>query len=662
MASVDYNSGGSERGGLGRDGDGGGLLPGGMSGGLFGDLSDGVWDTVGATVFINLLALALPLSLLQIYDRILPADGTSTLTLLVIGVAVALGLEAFLQFGRALSAGWSAARFEHRTGCLAMSRVLHADLADFERRGAGAHVESLNALGQLKDFYAGQALRALLDLPFAALFLAIVFWLGGPLVLVAITVMVLFSACALILGRRLREVLSERLTADDRRLNFIIEVLGGIHTVKTMAMEAQMLRRYERLQETSSGWNYAVAASNASAMGAGSLFLYANLFAVAGFGSLLVMDGALSVGGLAACTMLSSRALQPLQRALGVWTRFQGVKLARARLDEVLTLKQENAPQTVRHELQTGKDLVLEKVSFGYDPKLPPVLKDIDLRVKPGNTIAIAGGNACGKTTLLQLLMGALVPGSGKALLGRQDLGEFTARQRSDAIAYLPQNGAVFKGTILENITMFRPEHTAHALSLARRLGLDQVVARLPNGYHTVVGDSAGEALPRGIRQRIAVVRALCTRPRIILFDEANAAIDNEGDAQLRGLLESLKADHTMVLVTHRPSLLQLADQVYDLADGRLTPRPGDVGEAGDAGDAGEQLKSDFLDRVGGGKAEAPSTAGKSMKADESEKAEKSTKAKKSTKSDKPMKAGKSSKAGKAAKAGKSGKPGKAKS
>jgi ATP-binding cassette subfamily C protein LapB len=579
---VDYDIGGP-------DGPGPGL-----GGGLFGDLSDGVWDCVGASVFINLLALALPLALLQIYDRILPADGTATLTLLVGGVAVALLLEAFLQFGRALSAGWSAARFEHRVGCLAMARVLHADLADFERRGAGAHVESLNALGQLKDFYAGQALRAVLDLPFAALFLGIVYWLGGPLVLIAGAVMILFTATALVLGRRLRQVLGARMAADDHRLNFIIEVLGGIHTVKTMAMEAQMLRRYERLQETSSGWNYSVAAANATAMGVGSVFLYANLFAVAGFGSLLVMDGALSVGGLAACTMLSSRALQPLQRALGVWTRFQGVKLARARLDEVLTLQQEAAPAVAQHELRTDQDLVLDNVSFGYDPKLPPVLSNVSLRIRPGSTIAIAGGNACGKTTLLQLLMGALLPGSGQVMLGRQDLREFTTRQRSGAIAYLPQKGAIFKGTILDNITMFRPEYAAHALSLARQLGLDQVVARMPDGYHTMVGDAAGDALPRGIRQRIAVVRALSSRPDIILFDEANAAIDNEGDAKLRHLLESLQAAHTLVLVTHRPSLLQLADQVYDLADGKLTPRPGDLGEAG------EQLKASFLDRVGG--------------------------------------------------------------
>ena len=530
------------------------------------------WDTVGATLLINLLSLVLPLTLMQVYDRIIPNAAFSTLTLLILGAGAALMLEAMLQYLRAVTAGWSAARYEHLEGCRAIERMLSARLSTFEEQGIGEHLENFNALSRLKDFYSGQAMRALIDLPFALIFVAAVAYLGGWLALVTAGILILFAITAAGLGRQLRKVLLDRASNDNRRQNFIVEVLGGIGTVKSMAMEAQMARRFERLQETCSKTNYRVAEAGSYANGASTYFSYAMLFTVAATGSLLVIDGALSVGGLAACTLLSGRAMQPLQRAMGAWTRFQDVRIARSRFQNLLDLEIDAPPRAEQPKLRGDEVLELKNVSFGYRPDERMILHDINLRLEPGKAIAIAAeGYGNGQTTLIQLIAGELVPTSGTITLGGHNLVDLAPVTKSRAISYLPSIGTALKGTILENITMFRPKRTQVALELSERLGLDQIVARLPRGYETVIGDGVSDSLSQGVLQRISLIRGLAPQPLFILFDEANTAIDGPGDAELRTILGEIKATNGLVLISHRPSLLKLADETYELKDGRIT-------------------------------------------------------------------------------------------
>lgn len=233
----------------------------------------GGWlDLMVATLFINILSLAMPLTLLQVYDRIIPNNASGTLAMLILGVASALLLEALLRLGRSWVSGWMGARFDHLAGCMAMERLLHSGVPDFERQGSGVHLERLNALGTLREFYAGQAILALVDLPFAVLFLAVIAYLGTWLVFVPLGLLVVFVLTALYVGKRLRGSLEDRIMSDERRFNFIIEVLGAVHTVKGLAMEEQMLRRYERLQETSAEANFEVAKDSAKALSVGAFF------------------------------------------------------------------------------------------------------------------------------------------------------------------------------------------------------------------------------------------------------------------------------------------------------------------------------------------------------------------------------------------------------
>jgi ATP-binding cassette subfamily C protein LapB len=530
-------------------------------------------ELVLISLFMNLLGLALPLVLLQVYNRILPNAALSTFALLILGIGAALILESALKLGRSYLTGWVSARFEHNAGVAALRRMLDAPLQDYERVGSGMHLERMNALGMVKDFYAGQSLLSVIDLPFAALYLAIIWLLGGWLVMVPLGLLVVFVILAVVLGDRLRAAIDSRMTLDDRRVNFIIEVLRGAHTLKSMAMEAQMMRRYERLQESCGLANQAVTRASSAAQGLGAFFSQAAMAATVGVGSYIVVTEDMSVGALAACTLLAGRSLQPIQRALGVWTRFQTIRLARKRLDAVFDMEPEAEPGLPPPRMVQGS-LILDGVAFRFSDKTPAVLHDLSVEVRPGECVGIAGGNGSGKSTLLGLMSGALKPSEGQVLLDGEPLTAFDPRKLKRHIAYLPQVGELYRGTMLENITMFDAGQAEDAIAQAEALGLGPIVASLPLGWDTPVGDSAGETLPRGIRQRIAIARALLPKPRIVLFDEANMAVDSAGDAHIKDVLDGLKGDRTLVLVTHRPSLLKMADRVFDLADGRLTPRP----------------------------------------------------------------------------------------
>lgn len=534
----------------------------------------GVFDMVVASFFINVLSLALPLVLLQIYDRILPNDSMNTLLILISGMGVALILEALLRVARAYLSGWMGARFEHIAGCAALERVLSSSVNDFEKEGSGVHLERLNSLSTLKEFYTGQAIMTLFDLPFAVIFLALISYLAGSLVLVPIFLIALFAISAWRIGIKLRAAIAQRMIADERRFNFIIEVLGGIHTLKSMSMETQMLRRYERLQEACAKTDYDVTLQSSSAMNLGALYSQLSIFAIVGFGSSFVIDGELTVGGLAACTMLAGRSMQPLQRAVGIWARLQSITLARDKLKELFEIQPEAESGLPILDEKFNGAIELRNVGLQFEGQDEPLFSGVNLDIQPGEIVGISGGNASGKSSLLYVILGAMRATEGQVLIDGRDIKDLDPHSVRSRIAYLPQHGVLFNGSILDNLTTFKPEQEEQALKIARLLGLDEVVARMPLGYDTQVGNGAYDSLPRGIKQRVAIGRALMSDPTVLLFDEANASMDSAGDKVLSEFLKTARGRRTLIMVTHRPSLLKMADRVFDLQDGRLTHRP----------------------------------------------------------------------------------------
>jgi len=554
-----------------------------------------------STLLINVLALALPLAILQILDRVVANQSLETLAFLVIGVVVALILEEILRGINGVVTSWLGARFEHNTSVAALERLMHVPLQHYQQDEPSIHEERILATSKVSEFYSGQALLVLFDLPFVVIYPILIYIIGGWLFAVPVFLLLLFSFLIYRFGNWMREQVRQRAIQDERRLGFLTEVLSGIYSVKTLTMESLMLRRYERLQGTNSVLGDALIRGNAMASNIGMLFSQIMIVSVVFASSWFVINGKMTPGGLSACMMLSVRALQPLRRGLSVWMRYQSFVAALDRLNQVFVMpydkdegKLEMPP--IKKELELRNiTLKFKDVDFRATQSLSRsalhggVNRDehednnfsnissrmafffnISLTLEAGQVIAILGTSGSGKTSLLSLMNSMLQPNSGEILVDGQPLNSFTTSSIYKGIALLPQTGTIVSGTILENMTMFDASLQDEALRISSKLGLDQIVAGLKLGYETPVGQGAAGTLPAGLRQVITIIRALVHKPSVILFDEANISLDMRMDKLLLDYLAEQKGKCSIVLVTHRPSLIRLADKIYSLADGRL--------------------------------------------------------------------------------------------
>ncbi|WP_417797498.1 peptidase domain-containing ABC transporter [Terasakiella pusilla] len=529
-------------------------------------------DILIASIAMNVLSLALPVSLLQVYDRIIPNTSFGTLIVLVTGVLCAILLETVLRVARGNMISWLGTKYEHRLGCAAFERVLNSERDSSSREAVGDTLERLGSLRSSREYYSGQMVASLIDIPFVVIFLGMVYILGGPIVWVPICILTLFGLVSFIYGTRLGKAIRNYNVWRDRRLNFQIEALSGIHTIKALGVEAQMEQRYSRLQDSVADADQKMVQLDTANQHISAVFAQITMVAVAAYGSTFVVDQQITVGVLAACTLLSGRAMQPFQRLTGLWSRLQNVLIARERINGIFDLPvREDAPNA-KAKIDEGR-VTLENVTFQYNGHAP-LFEDVSLDIKAGECIGIVGGNGVGKTTLLALLRGIYPLTQGQIKIDGVSLGEYSVEAlRGEGVAYLPQSGTVFNGTILDNLTMFDKRYRHKALALADGLGLNEVVAKMSQGYETVIGNSGSDSLPRGIRQRISIARALVKTPKVVLFDEANAAIDGPGDVFLREYLESLKGRTTLIMISSRPSLLRIADRAFEIKGATLVPK-----------------------------------------------------------------------------------------
>ncbi len=533
------------------------------------------WDVLLASLIINMTTLALPIVILQVYDRILPNQATDTFTLLIFGLLVAAVLEAVLRVTRSAILAWKGVQYEHTEGIHALERIVHSDLVKFESNSIGNYLDKMEGLKKVREFYSGQTILMLVDLPFVLVFLSLIFVFSGAMVLIPITVIAIFVVISYFTGKELKAALEKRSSADQRRQDFLIETLQGVHTVKAMAMEALMLRRYERLQAQSAASVYQVSRINSVVSGLGATFSQIVMVSFVGIGSIYVVSGELTIGALAAGTMLSGRVLQPALKAMGLWTQMQAVHIAGEKVDGMLSLPLEALKEHSRPiALQGG--IELKDVHFQHEGCDTELLSGISLDVKPGEAIGIIGANGVGKTTLVNLMMGFVNPTQGEVLLDGHNIKSLDGSSVRAQIALMPQQGTIYDGTILDNLTLFREgEAVDQAIKLAKMLGLTKAITKLPNGLDTHIGGANVDAIPAGVRQQIILVRSMISDPtygeiKIILFDDANSCLDFNNEARLHSLLQHNRKGRTLIIISHRPSLLAICDRHFELKQGVL--------------------------------------------------------------------------------------------
>ncbi|NOT42271.1 MAG: ATP-binding cassette domain-containing protein [Alphaproteobacteria bacterium] len=526
-------------------------------------------DVMAASLAINILGLALPIAILQTYDRVMRHHALSTLIVLALAVVASFALEFALRVLRARIMSAEGARYDHRESRRALSRLLATDVESFRKSTPGAHAERFNAIQAVRTFYC-QAGALMADLPFVFLFVATIALIAGWMALVPLVLFAGFVAIGVTIGRQLTAESGRREQSDVKRHNFLVESIGGIGTVKSLGLEALMQRRHERLQEDSADAFGAITRMNLHAQSvAGELAQVAAVITVT-VGAIAVVNGGLTIGGLAATTLLTGRFLQPVLKGLGLWARYPFIRLAEAKLRGLNELTPQFAGERPLPIAEAS--LTVENVSFRYEGAKRNVVDRVTLEVPPGAYIGIAGPISSGRSTLLKILNGLLTPSEGSIRYDGVPLRLYAPQELRRQVALMPTSPTIYAGTLLENLTLFEDGPVKRrALALCRILGLEEYVARLSRGLDTPL--SGGADMPLGIAQRISIVRVLAHDPRIALFDMANAALDHEADKLLLSFFEHHKGKRAAVFVTDRPSYLRLCDRVYDMADGRLTLR-----------------------------------------------------------------------------------------
>lgn len=530
-----------------------------------------IYSLLIATLAINILSLSLPIMTLQVYDRILPNPGTGTLPILIMGVCCALVLEVILRLLRAYVTGRSGAAYEHRMGCQAMNKILNSDLSKIERYGIGEYLHRMASIGKLKDFYNGYSLTVFTDLIFVPLFFGLIFYIGGALALVPLSIISIFVMIALWRGHRLRKSLKARDDADDKRFNFLIESLEGIHTIKAFAVENFFTRRYETMEEQSCLENYKVTQETAKTFNVSAVFSHIMVASVISFGAWGVLSGLLTNGSLIAILLLSGRMMQPIQKALALWARYQDYSLSRDHIIEILQTPQKNFEIQTNDipRLPDGK-LILENVSFQYKNSDQPILNNINLKINRGDCILISGDHGVGKSTLLNVIAGIYPPKDGLIKIDNDNIQTYSSQDLVRHIGYIQTSSLIFRGTIRDNITCFGQVNEDKAKEIAGLLNVDKDVAKLPAGFDTFLNGNNTDSIPPGLKQRIAITRVLATKPRIILFDNADRSLDLNGYTMIHSLLAKLKGKASMILISGDENIRALFDRHYVLRDGKL--------------------------------------------------------------------------------------------
>ncbi len=522
-----------------------------------------------STLMINIFSLAVPLVTLQVYDRILTFHSIGTLQVLCAGVAIIVVLDILMRLSRSGLIGWASARFEHAAYTRALRHLMSAKISALSRYSSGEQLHELSSIAKLKSFYSGYSLINLIDLPFVTVFLGFIFYLSGWLVAVPLVLLLVFGGYAVLLGRSMKKALETRNQDDNVRINFVSEILDHVHTVKMLGLEAAFQRRHEALQGNNIHDTHKLNARNAQSYNAAALFTQIMMVAMIAIGAVMVIDGQMTMGVLIACVLLSGRVMQPVQRALSFWVSFQEFRLAQQKIDELFALPlQEKASKSALKDPK-GK-LEIKNLNFSYEGNSHKVFRNLNLSLAFGKVISLGGPPGDGKTTLLKLITGLYEPVSGEILIDGVEPFRIPSANLPQYVGYLPSQADIFQGTIMDNLTCFRPEMEERALEISGYLGIDKVVSKLSQGYQTLLFDGPADPITPGMKQRITIGRVLVNKPRLLLFDFADKSLDKDGYNHVFRLLGQLKGQVSMILVSNDRNILHLAQEEYVFEDGKL--------------------------------------------------------------------------------------------
>ncbi|WP_137820287.1 type I secretion system permease/ATPase [Pseudomonas sp. 2FG] len=527
-------------------------------------------DAILASLLINVLGLMVPLFVMQTYDRVVPNQATATLWVLSIGLLIGTLFELLLRVlrahlldvaGKKTDVVLSATLFERITGMSMKARPA----------SVGGFAQSIHDFQGLREFLTGVTLTSIIDLPFALLMIVVIGLLAGWIVVIPLLAFPLTALFALLIQSRLRDTVQKSLALGAERQALLIETLGGLETLKACGAESERQHKWETTHGALTRLD-AHARHLCALATNGTLFLqqFSGMATIVA-GVYSIIAGDLSVGALVACYMLGSRVMAPLGQIAGLITRYQQAQITMKSTDALMALPQERqAKQRPLERTHLQGALDVQQVNFRYPGQSTPALTNVGLHLAAGERIGIIGRSGSGKSTLARLVMGFYTPDEGQLLLDGLDLRQLDVADLRHQIGYVAHDLPLLSGSLRDNLTLgARYVSDARMLEVAEMTGVSELARQHPQGFDRPVGER-GQLLSGGQRQALLLARALLLDPPILLLDEPTSAMDNSSEEILRNRLQTWTQGKTLLLITHRSSMLSLVERLIVLDNGQI--------------------------------------------------------------------------------------------
>ena len=522
-----------------------------------------------AAVMINFFALVTALFTMTVYDRVVPNNATESLIGLTIGLVAVMIFDFILKALRAYFVDVAGARIDRDIGKSIFQQILEMRL-DLGRSSTGGLAGLVREIETLRDFFASATLTALVDVPFIFITLAVIWLIGGSIVWIPLLMIPVVVLTALATNPMMRKLSAQTLGEALGKQAVLVETIGSLETVKSANAGDMLSGRWDTAVTAHAGASLRqrlVSTVSINIAGSAQMLAYTGVVV---FGVFAIAEQKLTMGGLIACSILAGRAVAPLGTIAQLLTRINAARTAYAQIDRMMQQPPEGPTGAglTLHNLEGA--IEFRDVDFRY-PNAPELaLTGVNLRIAPGEHIALIGPIGSGKSTLARLLIGLYPPTSGLVLIDGTDLRQLAPKALRSKVGALFQDNVLLTGSIRDNIMLGRDDVGDDEMLRAARTSLaHEFISRMPNGYDLMLADR-GEGLSGGQKQSIAMARALVGKPPVIVLDEPTSSVDTDTESRLMNNLRAEFQGRTLILITHRPSLLALVDRVVVMAQGRI--------------------------------------------------------------------------------------------
>ncbi|MDP2589380.1 type I secretion system permease/ATPase [Vibrio splendidus] len=527
-------------------------------------------DVLIASILINIFAIAAPMFTRLVYDKVVPNLAFETLWVLASGIFVVFLFDLLLKLMRSYFIDVAGKKSDILISSKLFSKVLGIRM-EAKPASVGAFAKNLQEFESIREFFTSATIGSLIDLPFALMFLALIWLMAGNLVFVPVVGVVILIIYALLIQGPLRRTIEEGSRLASQKYANLIESLAGLETVKLFSAQSQFQFRWEEAVAHMANWNIKSRRITDSIQNTAGFVQQSTNVGMIIFGVYLIAEGELTMGGLIAATMLSGRAIGPLVQLSLLSTRYNQAKSSMTLIEQVMSMpdEQEEGKRYIHRPIIQGH-IALDKVTFHYPDSPVASIRDLTLNIKPGEKVAIIGRIGSGKTTLERLIMGLYKPTEGHVRIDDTDMEQLHHVDVRRNIGCVPQDSNLFYGSVRDNITLGRPlVDDRDVMDAANRAGVTAFTQQDPAGLERQVGEG-GALLSGGQRQSIAIARAFLGRPPVLLMDEPTSAMDNRSEMHIKHQLNQLLPNETLILITHKTSMLDIVDRVIVMERGSI--------------------------------------------------------------------------------------------